>query len=45
MVERAGAPANIMVELDPSKNQPIPALETAKISKEYLQRLGYTFRS
>jgi inosose dehydratase len=35
----------IMVELDPSPGMPIPALETAKISKAYLQKLGYTFLS
>jgi inosose dehydratase len=35
----------IMVELDPSPGMPIPALETAKIAKAYLQKLGYTFRT
>jgi inosose dehydratase len=35
----------IMVELDPSKNPPNTPLETAHISKEYLQTQGYTFRS
>lgn len=35
----------IMVELDPSKNPPYAPLETARISKEYLQKQGYTFRS
>ncbi len=35
----------IMVELDPSKNPPFTPLETARISKEYLQKQGYTFRS
>jgi inosose dehydratase len=35
----------IMVELDPSKNPPYTPLETARISKEYLQKQGYTFRS
>jgi hypothetical protein len=24
---------------------PLPALETAKIAKAYLQKLGYTFRT
>ena len=35
----------IMVELDPSPNMPLAALETARISKAYLQKLGYSFRS
>ena len=35
----------IMVELDPSRNPPSTALETARISKEYLQKQGYVFRS
>jgi len=35
----------IMVELDPSKNPPSTPLETARISKEYLQKQGYTLRS
>jgi inosose dehydratase len=33
----------IMVELDPSKNPPSTPLETARISKEYLQKQGYRF--
>jgi len=33
----------IMVELDPSKNPPNTPLETARISKEYLQKQGYKF--
>jgi inosose dehydratase len=45
MVEGANPPANVMVELDPSKDQPMSALETARISKAYLQKLGYKFRS
>lgn len=35
----------IMVELDPSQNMPLQPLETAEISKAYLQKLGYKFRS
>ena len=35
----------IMVELDPSKNPPYTPLETARISKEYLQKQGYEFRT
>ncbi|MEO8592378.1 MAG: sugar phosphate isomerase/epimerase [Candidatus Solibacter sp.] len=33
-----------MVELDPD-NPPMPAIQTAQISKEYLQKQGYVFRS
>jgi inosose dehydratase len=34
----------VMVELDPD-NPPMPPLQTATISKQYLEKLGYTFRS
>ena len=34
-----------MVELDPSPNPPMTPLETARVSKEYLKKLGYTFRA
>jgi inosose dehydratase len=45
MVEGANPQANIMVELDPSPKQPMTPLETAQISKAYLQKLGYKFRT
>jgi hypothetical protein len=35
----------IMVELDPSAKPPLSPIETARVSKEYLQKQGYTFRS
>jgi inosose dehydratase len=35
----------VMVELDPSRDMPLPAIETAKIAKAYLEKLGYTFRT
>jgi inosose dehydratase len=35
----------IMVELDSSREPPLPPLEAARTSKEYLKTLGYTFRS
>jgi inosose dehydratase len=35
----------VMVELDPSANAPMPPLETARVSKEYLKKLGYTFQA
>lgn len=44
-VEAGGQNPNIMVELDPSTNQPMTPLETAKISKAYLEQLEYVFRS
>jgi len=44
LLERSGADLMIMVELDPSPNMPIPAGDTARIAKEYLQKRGYTFR-
>jgi inosose dehydratase len=45
MVEGANHSPDIMVELDPSKNQPSTPLETAQISKAYLAKLGYKFRT
>ncbi|MES1258297.1 MAG: sugar phosphate isomerase/epimerase family protein [Acidobacteriota bacterium] len=35
----------IMVELDSPPPQPVPAVETAKIAKAYLQKQGVSFRS
>jgi inosose dehydratase len=34
-----------MVELDGTPNAPMTPFETAKASKEYLEKLGYTFKS
>jgi inosose dehydratase len=46
LIEKKGAlKGMVMVELDPSPGMPLPALETAKIAKAYLQKLGYTFRT
>lgn len=45
VLEKAKQLKWVMVELDPSKNMPLPAFECAKTSKEYLQKLGYTFRA
>jgi inosose dehydratase len=45
LVEKAGHNPDIMIELDPSKGQPQTPLETAQISKAYLQKLGYKFRT
>jgi len=44
MVEGANPTANIMHELDGSQKAPYTPLQTAEISKAYLQKLGYTFR-
>ena len=45
LLEKAGNDMMIMVELDPSPGMPMAPLETARVSKAYLQKLGYTFRS
>jgi inosose dehydratase len=45
LVESGGQQPNIMVELDSSTNQPMPALECATITKQFLQKQGYKFRS
>jgi inosose dehydratase len=45
MVENANPTATIMHELDGSQNAPYTPLQTAQISKTYLQKLGYTFRT
>jgi inosose dehydratase len=45
MMEASNANANIMVELDGSPKQPYTPLETAQISKAYLEKIGYKFRT
>jgi inosose dehydratase len=37
--------ANVMHELDGSANMPYTPIETARISKAYLEKLGYTFKT
>lgn len=44
-MEEANPKANIMHELDGSANQPYTPRQTAEISKAYLQKLGYEFRT
>ena len=44
MVESANPNANVMVELDGSANMPYTPLETAQISRAYLEKLGFMFR-
>jgi inosose dehydratase len=45
LLEKSKIKEMIMVELDPSNGMPMKPLETAEISKAYLQKMGYTFRS
>lgn len=45
MMESKGLETGIMVELDPSKNGPMTPLQTEKISKAYLEKRGFKFRS
>jgi inosose dehydratase len=45
MLDKSGNDLMIMVELDPSAGMPLTPLESARISKAYLQGVGYTFRS
>jgi inosose dehydratase len=45
MAEASGQNPDIMVELDPSSNGPMSPLETAKTTKAYLLKQGYTFKS
>jgi inosose dehydratase len=45
LVEAGGQQPNIMVELDSSANQPMTALECATVSKQFLEKQGYKFRS
>ena len=45
LLEGSGNDIMIMAELDPSKGQPHTPLEAARINKETLQKVGYTFRT
>ena len=38
-------PGLVMVELDSPPPQPVPAIETARIAKSYLEKQGIAFRS
>jgi inosose dehydratase len=44
-MEAANPAANIMHELDGSRNAPYTPFETAQISRTYLEKLGYKFRA
>ncbi len=48
LMERSGNDIMIMVELDPNEGgrpMPMAPLETARISKAYMEKMGYTFRA
>jgi inosose dehydratase len=45
LIEQSDYDRLVMVELDYSRRDPRPPEEAAKISKEYLAKLGYKFRS
>ena len=45
LVKKADMQGMVMVELDPSRNMPEKAGETAAIAKKYLEKLGYGFRA
>jgi inosose dehydratase len=45
LAAKADMQGKVMVELDPSPKMPIPAGETAKIARTYLEKLGCGFRS
>jgi inosose dehydratase len=44
MIEGRQTAGLVMVELDSPPPQPVPAIETAKIAKAYLEKQGVTFR-
>jgi inosose dehydratase len=45
LLESSGNDLMIMAEFDPTKGMPLAPREVARINKEALQKLGYTFRS
>jgi inosose dehydratase len=45
MMEGRKTAGLVMVELDSPPPQPVPAIETARIAKAYLEKQGVTFRS
>jgi inosose dehydratase len=48
LLEASGHDIMIMVELDPNEGgrpMPMTPLETARISKEYMHKIGYAFRT
>lgn len=45
LLEKSAEMKIVMVELDPSPDAPLAPLDTARASKEYLAKLGYSFRA
>jgi inosose dehydratase len=45
MLESKNLRSGVMVELDPSNDGPMTPLETAKVTKAYLEKMGCIFRS
>jgi inosose dehydratase len=45
LLEGSGNQLTIMAELDPSPNMPLTATKTATVNRDYLRKMGYTFRS
>jgi inosose dehydratase len=45
LLEGSGNDLMIMCELDPSRGMPLPPLEAARIDKQTMEKLGYTFRA
>ena len=45
LLDKSGNDLMIMAELDPTKGMPLAPLDAARINKEAMQRLGYSFRS
>jgi inosose dehydratase len=45
LLEKSPEMKIVMVELDPSPNPPLTPIETARVSKQYLEKQGYRFRA
>ena len=45
MVESKGLQSGVLVELDPSQDGPMTPLETVKVSKAYLEKLGFRLQT
>lgn len=45
LLESSGNDIMIMAELDPSPEMPLPPLDAARINKETMRKLGYSFRA
>jgi inosose dehydratase len=45
LLEGSGNQLTIMAELDPSPNMPLTATKAATVNRDYLRKMGYTFRA